>query len=178
MAENTYKSSTFKKPEKEKKSKGSKTGSRFNLDFFRDPRFHLAVGFFLLITSLFLFTAFLSYLFTGKADQSVVEALGDSNLIESGNDADNWLGLYGAVTAHYFMFRWFGIAGFFIPPLVFLLGFKMVFKRELISFFSVFTFSLFAGLWISLLLGYLTHSISGSTEISFLSGGLGYELPF
>ncbi|MDZ4714491.1 MAG: DNA translocase FtsK 4TM domain-containing protein [Cytophagales bacterium] len=176
MAENTYKSSTFKKPEKEKKSKGSKTGSRFNLDFFRDPRFHLAVGFFLLITSLFLFTAFLSYLFTGKADQSVVEALGDSNLIESGNDADNWLGLYGAVTAHYFMFRWFGIAGFFIPPLVFLLGFKMVFKRELISFFSVFTFSLFAGLWISLLLGYLTHSISGSTEISFLSGGLGYEL--
>ena len=176
MAENTYKSNTFKKPEKEKRSKNAKGGSRFNLDFFRDPRFHLALGFFLLITSLFLFTAFVSYLFTGKADQSVVEALGDASLIDSGREADNWLGLYGAITSHYFIFRWFGISGFFIPPLLFLVGFKTVFKRELISFFSAFTFSLFAGLWISLLLGYLTHSISGSTEISFLSGGLGFEL--
>ena len=175
MAENTYKSNTFKKPEKEKRSK-SKSGSRFNLDFFKDPRLHLAVGFFLLISSMFLFTAFISYLFTGKADQSVVEAVGDTSLIESGKEADNWLGFAGAFTSHYFIFRWFGISGFFIPPLLFLVGFRMVFKRELISFFSAFTFSVFSGLWLCLLLGYLTHSISGATEISFLSGGLGYEL--
>ncbi|MBY0434212.1 MAG: DNA translocase FtsK [Cyclobacteriaceae bacterium] len=178
MAENTYKSNTFKKPEKEKKSKGAKGKSRFNLDFFKDPRFLLALGFFLLITSLFLFTAFVSYLFTGKADQSVVEALGDTALLESGRETDNWLGLYGAITSHYFIFRWFGISAFFFPPLIFLLGFRLVFKRELLPFFSAFTFSIFAGLWLSLLLGYLTHSISGATEISFLSGGLGYELAF
>ena len=176
MAENTYKSNTFKKPEKEKRSKAGKGGSRFNLDFFRDPRLHLAAGFFLLITSLFLFIAFVSYLFTGKADQSVVEALGNTTLVESGKEADNWLGLYGAVTSHYFIFRWFGISGFFIPPLLFLIGFRMVFKRELLSFVSAFTFSVFAGLWLCLLLGYLTHSIAGTTEFSFLSGGLGYEL--
>lgn len=178
MAENTYKSNTFKKPEKEKKSKGSKSKSRFNFDFFKDPRFHLAFGFFLLIVSLFLFTAFLSYLFTGKADQSVIEGLSDASMVESGRETDNWLGLYGAFTAHYFIFRWFGISSFFIPPLLFLLGFNLVFKRELLRFFSAFTFSLFAGLWLSLLLGYLTHSISGATEISFLSGGLGYELAY
>jgi S-DNA-T family DNA segregation ATPase FtsK/SpoIIIE len=178
MAENTYKSNTFKKPEKEKKSKSGKSKSRFNLDFFRDPRFHLASGFFLLVISLFLFTGFLSYLFTGKADQSVVEGLGDSSLLESGRETDNWLGLYGAVASHYFIFRWFGISAFFIPPLLFLVGFKLVFKRTLLSFFSAFTFSLFAGLWLSLLMGYLTHSITGATEISFLSGGLGYELAY
>ncbi len=178
MAENTYKSNTFRKPEKDKKSKGGRSKSPFNLDFFRDPRFHLALGFFLLITSLFLLTAFISYLFTGKADQSVVEGLGDAALIESGRETDNWLGLYGAVTSHYFIFKWFGISAFFIPPLLFLLGFRLVTKRELISFFPAFTFSLFAGLWLSLLLGYLTHSISGATEISFLSGGLGYELAY
>jgi S-DNA-T family DNA segregation ATPase FtsK/SpoIIIE len=178
MAENTYKSNTFKKPEKEKKSKGTKSKSRFSLDFVSDPRLHLALGFFLLITSFFLFTAFISYLFTGKADQSVVEGLGNTAVVESGRDTDNWLGLYGAVTSHYFIFRWFGISAFFIPPLLFLLGFRLMFKRALISFFSAFTFSLFAGLWLSLLLGYLTHSISGATEISFLSGGLGYELAY
>lgn len=175
MAENTYKSNTFKKPEKEKKTKG-KSKSKFNFEFFKDPRFALAIGFFLLITSLYLFTAFISYLFTGKADQSVVEALGDTGVIESGREADNWLGLYGAITSHYVVFKWLGISAFFIPPLFFLLGFRLVFKRYLLPIFSVFIFSVFIGLWLSLLLGYVTHSISGVTEVSFLSGGLGYEL--
>jgi S-DNA-T family DNA segregation ATPase FtsK/SpoIIIE len=176
MAENTYKSNTFKKPEKEKKVKSPKSKSRFNFDFFKDPRFILALGFFLLITSLYLFTAFLSYLFTGKADQSVIQALWDTNIVESGKEADNWLGLYGAITSHFLIWKWLGISAFFIPPLLFLLGFKLVFKRELVSIFSAFILSVFAGLWLSLLLGYITHSMAGVTEIGFISGGLGYEL--
>jgi len=176
MAENTYKSNTFKKPEKEKKSKSGKSKSRFNLDFFKDPRFALAFGFFLLITSFYLFTAFLSYLFTGKADQSVVEALWSTNIVESGKEADNWLGLYGAITSHFLIFKWLGISAFFIPPLLFFLGFKLVFKRELVSIFSAFILSAFAGLWLSLLLGYITHYMAGVSEIGFISGGLGYEL--
>src|SRR6478736_8870111 len=112
MAENTYKSNTFKKPEKEKKAKGSGSKSKigFSFAFFKDPRFALAAGFFLLIISLYLFTAFISYLFTGKADQSVVEALGDASFIESGKEAENWLGLYGAITSHYLIFKWLGIS--------------------------------------------------------------------
>lgn len=176
MAENTYKSNTFKKPEKEKKSKSSKSKSRFSFDFFKDPRFILALGFFLLITSLYLFIAFLSYLFTGKADQSVILAFFDTSLAESGREVDNWLGLYGAITSHFLVYQWLGISAFFIPPLLFLLGFKLTFKRELVSIFSAFMLSVFAGLWLSLLLGYITHSISGVTEIGFLSGGLGFEL--
>ncbi|MFM9840239.1 MAG: DNA translocase FtsK 4TM domain-containing protein [Cyclobacteriaceae bacterium] len=176
MAENTYKSNTFKKPEKEKKAKTSKSKFKFDFAFFRDPRLALAVGFFLIIVALYLFTAFLSYLFTGKADQSVVEALWSTNILESGKEAENVLGLYGAVTSHFLIFKWMGISAFFIPPILFLLGFKLVFKRELLPIFSVFIFSAFAGLWLSLLLGYLTHSLAGVNEISFLSGGLGYEL--
>ncbi|MGB3589712.1 MAG: hypothetical protein WBA23_24405, partial [Tunicatimonas sp.] len=37
---------------------------------WRDPRFHLALGFFLIVTSLYLFIAQVSYLLTGAADQS------------------------------------------------------------------------------------------------------------
>ncbi|MBX2895714.1 MAG: DNA translocase FtsK [Cyclobacteriaceae bacterium] len=176
MAENTYKSNTFKKPEKEKKSKSSKSKSRFSFGFFKDPRFALALGFFLLVTSLYFFVAFVSYLFTGKADQSVILAFFDTSLAESGQEVDNWLGLYGAITSHFLIHQWLGISAFFIPPLLFLVGFKLVFKRELVSIFSAFILSVFAGLWLSLLLGYITHSISGVTEIGFLSGGLGFEL--
>ncbi len=176
MAENTYKSNTFKKPEKEKKARSSKSKSRFSFDFFKDPRFILAFGFFLLITSIYLFVSFLSYLFTGKADQSVIQALLETSLNDSGAEVDNWLGLYGAITSHFLIYQWLGISAFFIPPLLFLLGFKFVFKRELVSIFSAFILFVFAGLWLSLLLGYITHSISGVTEFGFLSGGLGFSL--
>jgi S-DNA-T family DNA segregation ATPase FtsK/SpoIIIE len=175
MAENTFKSNTFKKPEKEKKAKAPKSKFKFEFSFFKDPRFALALGFFLLITSLFLFTAFLSYLFTGKADQSVVESW-LSDIVESGHEAENWLGLFGAIISHHLIFKWMGISAFFIPPLLFFLGFRLVFKRDLVSLFSAFILSVFAGLWLSLLLGYITHSLAGVNEIGFLSGGLGYEL--
>lgn len=172
MAQNTYRSNTFRKPDK--KSKAGK--SKFSLQFFNDPRLRLATGFFLLILSLYLLTAFVSYLFTGKADQSVVEALSETGMLTSGAEAENWLGLYGAVTSHYLVFRWLGISAFFVPPVLFLLGFRMVFNRALMPVFSVFIFSVFAGLWLSLLLGYITHSVSGVSEMSFLTGGLGFEL--
>jgi S-DNA-T family DNA segregation ATPase FtsK/SpoIIIE len=173
MAQNTYKSNTFKKPEKEKKSRGSKT--KFSFAFLKDPRFKLAVGFFLMIVSVYLLLSMLSYLFTGQADQSVVSEL-DASTLESGREARNWLGLYGAVTSHYFIYRWFGISAFFLPPLLFIVGFKIVFNRELLRIFSFSILSIFSGVWLSLLLGYMTMINDGVSEWSFLGGGLGYNL--
>jgi DNA segregation ATPase FtsK/SpoIIIE, S-DNA-T family len=175
MAQNTYKSNTFKKPEKEKKGKSS-SKFKFNIGFLRDPRIKLAFGFFLLIAGIYLFLALLSFLFTWRADESVVKGLSDSSLLESGQEAENWLGLYGAVISHYVISRWFGIAAFFLPPLLFIIGFKMIFNRELLRIFSFTIFSVFTGLWLSLLLGYMTMVNEGTSEWSFLGGGLGFHL--
>jgi S-DNA-T family DNA segregation ATPase FtsK/SpoIIIE len=174
MAQNTYKSNTFKKSEKEKKGKSSK--SKFNFDFLKDPRFRLAAGIFTIVIAVYLFFSFLSYLFTGKADFSVVQELFNSSLIESGKEAENWLGLYGAVTSHYFIFRWFGIAAFFIPPLLFVIGFNTVFNRQLLRIFPFTIFAIFSGLWLCLLLGYMTLKNEGASDWSFLGGGLGFQL--
>src|SRR5690349_24129936 len=101
MAQNTYKSNTFKKPEKEKKGKSSKSSFNFNLQFLKDPRFKLATGFFLMIVGVSLFLALFSYLFSWQADESVVQSAlspdDSSNIIDTGRDAENWLGLWGAV---------------------------------------------------------------------------------
>jgi len=178
MAQNTYKSNTFKKPEKEKekKSKGASKGkSKFSVGFLKDPRLKLASGFFFLLLSLYFMLSFLSFLFTGQADQSVIEAR-DLSMVDSGLEAQNWLGYYGALTSHYFIFRWFGVAAFFLPPLLYLIGFKIVFNREPVRIFSYTLFILFAGLWLSLLLGYMTMINDGISEWSFLGGGLGYHL--
>ncbi|MEQ8924804.1 MAG: DNA translocase FtsK 4TM domain-containing protein [Fulvivirga sp.] len=171
MAKNTYKSNTFKESKKEKGSK-----LKLNLTFFKDKRFQLAVGFFLMISAFYLFVAFISYLFTGKADQSVVEAIKETGVIQSGREAENWLGLYGAIISHNFIFKWFGLAAFFTPPLLFIMGHKIVFKREIISVKSTLTFCLFFTIWLSLLLGYSVYNSEGVSEWGFLSGGIGYEL--
>ena len=172
MAKNTYKSNTFKQTKKTK----AKRQLKFNVAFFKDKRFQLTAGFFLLISSLFLFTAFVSYLFTGKADQSVVEAVGQTGMLESGREADNWLGLSGAIISHYFIFRWFGLAAFFTPPLLFLIGYRVVFKKEIVSIYSTFAFCLFFTFWLSILLGYFVFNSEGVSEWGFLSGGIGYQL--
>jgi DNA segregation ATPase FtsK/SpoIIIE, S-DNA-T family len=180
MAQNTYKSNTFKKPEKEKKGKSSKSNFKFSLQFIRDPRFKLAVGFFLMIVGVSLFLALFSYLFTWQADESVVQsALSSSDnadTVESGLEAENWLKLVGAIAAHIFVKRWFGIAAFFIPPFLFLVGFKIVFNRELLRIFSYSIFSIFSTGWLCLLLGYMVRINSGESDWSYLAGGLGLQL--
>ncbi|MGD1959802.1 MAG: DNA translocase FtsK 4TM domain-containing protein [Fulvivirga sp.] len=172
MAKNTYKSNTFKQPKK--KSKGKKLS--LEIKFLKDKRFQLTVGFFLLLSSLFLFVSFLSYLFTGKADQSVVGAVGDTGLIQSGREAENWLGLYGAIISHKFIFAWFGLASFLIPPWLFVLGYRIVFKRTLVALFSATTFTLFFTIWVSILFGYMVYNSEGVSEWGFLGGGVGYEI--
>ncbi|HET8858596.1 FtsK/SpoIIIE family DNA translocase [Marivirga sp.] len=172
MAKNTYKSNTFKKGDKEKSS----TKFNFQLDFLKDRRLHLAFGFFLLTTSIFLFTAFVSYLFTGKADMSVLQSVSETGVKASGSEMDNWLGLLGAQSAYYFIFKWFGLAAFLIPPFLFLAGYRITFNKVIFSIKSAFTFMVFFLFWFSLLLGFMVFESGKITAFSFLCGGIGYEL--
>ena len=66
------------------------------LSLLRDRRFHLFVGFGLLLGSLYLTIAFTSFLITGHADQSVVGAMSTLPVKEAGAESHNWLGLLGA----------------------------------------------------------------------------------
>lgn len=168
MAKNTYKSKQKEKP-------GFKL-PKINISFLHDRRLHLSIGFVLLVSSLFLLTAFISYLFTGQADQSLIGAVDDEGVKATGQEAENWLGLMGAIASHHFMFRYFGIASYLIPPLLFLLGFKIVFSKEILSISRSFVFVSFFLVWISMFLGYIMFSSDQVSSWGFLVGGAGYEL--
>jgi DNA segregation ATPase FtsK/SpoIIIE, S-DNA-T family len=170
MAKNTYKSNTFKKPEK------PKSKSRLRLGFFRDQKFIIVSGIFLIILSIFLAISFISYLFTYSADQSILEATTYSDIRQSGLEIKNWLGLLGAYSSYYLIFRWFGMAAFFIPPLLFVIGVKIALKYIVTPIPSLVKFSMFFMFWISLLMGYITLNTNEVDVWSFLSGGIGYEL--
>ncbi|GAB3648169.1 DNA translocase FtsK [Echinicola sediminis] len=174
MASNTYKSNTFRQKEKAKKKKRS---FNFSFNALKDKKIGLSFGILFMMAGLFLFFAFLGYLFTGPADQSVVVGGGaEVPLREEAAEARNWLGFTGAYVSHWLIFRWFGLAAFLLPPLLFLLGFKWVFKKSLIPLTQYSAFGLFFTFWLGLLLGYVVHILDGFNYLQFLSGGFGYEM--
>jgi S-DNA-T family DNA segregation ATPase FtsK/SpoIIIE len=185
MAKNTFKENTFKKENENKKPVSSPVAAtatiapkapRRNLfAFMSDRRLHLTGGFFLIFFSLFLAVSFVSYLFTGKADQSIVDSVFDSSVRESGVEVENWMRLTGAVVSHLFIFRWFGVASFLFIPVLFFAGYKVVFRRELFPIATLTSFSVFAILWVSLLMGYVILVSHEESFLGFLSGGIGYE---
>jgi len=177
MTKNAYKSNTFKSNTKDKGPK-KKRSFKIDIPFLKDRRFQLSIGFFLLLTSVFIFLACVSYLFTGKMDQSVVEAFFDQNeTVKSlGQEAGNWMKLLGALVAHRLIFSWFGIAAFLIPPLLFLFGYKVIWGKALVKLSRAISFSLFFLIWVSLLMGSMIKGDESISEWSFYSGGLGYQL--
>ncbi|MFD3000828.1 DNA translocase FtsK 4TM domain-containing protein [Pontibacter toksunensis] len=165
------------KPKKEKRNWSFKLPSMpsFRIGFLQDRRFKLAVGFTFLLFSFFLTIAFVSYLFTGNADQSVVETVNGTGLKETGQEAENWLGLFGAWLSHIFIYDWVGLGAFFFIPVLFFAGLGIVFKRVNISMTYVLGLCSFSMLWTSLILGYIVFTTDTVGRLGFLGGGIGVE---
>ncbi|MDX2188727.1 MAG: DNA translocase FtsK 4TM domain-containing protein [Bacteroidota bacterium] len=176
MAQNTFRKNTIKTDAPEEKEPKDENAPRFSFAFLSDKRLKLLFGLSLIFGSIFLVFAMLSYAFTGKADQSVVEALFDSSLRESGKEAENWLGLFGAVASYFLVFKGFGISSILFMPLFFVLGVRIVFQKEFYSVRKLFNYTIFLVFWLSITFGYLTLLTSLENSIGFLGGGIGYEL--
>jgi len=170
MAKNVYKK---KNPTK---SPQKRFDIKIDFSFFKDPKFLLAAGLFLLFVGLCLLLSFGSYLFAGKADQSVVLGLSFGEILASGKEVENLLGLFGAWVSHLFIFRWFGVASFLIIPICFLSGYQLLYNKKLDYFSSIIKISIFFVFWITLILGYLVLISKRQTELLFISGGIGYEI--
>ncbi|SFC96540.1 DNA segregation ATPase FtsK/SpoIIIE, S-DNA-T family [Flexibacter flexilis DSM 6793] len=183
MAQNTYKN-TPKEPQVENPAAASKSKAKsvksikINPTFLQDPKFKFSLGFALMLFSFAVLTALFSALFTGKADQSVVESLWNGTLRESGKEAENWLKLGGAIIAYFLMYKWFGICSFFVPPLLFAAAYRAIFKKSLINLNRITRFAVFMALWVGSLLGYVVYLSEAETSFGFLSGGIGYEIAF
>lgn len=141
-----------------------------------DQRTNLTAGVLLMLLAIGLLVAFISYLFNGPADQSVVGSPGTASLREAGEETRNFLGVAGAYVAQMFVFRWFGVGALGLPLIVFLAGFKLALGRELLPLARTTKGLLFGAVWTSLLLGYIVM-VSGTVETgSVWCGGIGYEV--
>ena len=169
-------------PKPSRAPRGPLPGMSSVLALLRDRRFHLFIGFGLLLGSLYLTIAFTSFLFTGHADQSVVASMSTTPLKEAGQESGNWLGLLGAWAAQLFIYKLFGVAAYALVPIVFFLGYKIVFRSAAGSVSYVLALGLFSMAWLSILLGYVVVTLATpgadpvlAHRLDFLCGGVGFE---
>lgn len=94
--------------------------------FFRDERFKVCLGVFLLAFSLILCLSFTSYFFTWKSDQSILDMGILDILSQDSYMVENWVGKLGAMLSNKFIHDWFGIASFLFIYLTIFYGFYLL----------------------------------------------------
>lgn len=141
-------------------------------------------GLFLLIMSVYFLIAFTSYLFTWEEDQSYISLSngGWGTLLKSSEEIQqldapapvvhNWMGKLGALLAHQFIYKWFGIASYLFMVVLFVLGYRMLFKVKIVSIWKVLGYSLFFLVFTSVALGFIQSFIHPVPH--FLEGEFGF----
>ncbi|MEX0967484.1 MAG: DNA translocase FtsK [Bacteroidia bacterium] len=162
---------TFKNSNKRTSGKKKSSKRRFNLSFKGGTKWVRVGGILMVTIALILLIAFTSFFFTGQADHSQATVFSwDDFRNANPEQVRNWLGSLGAWLSYIFIYRWFGIASYLFIPVIFLLGFRMLFGFFLVPFFRMLYVSLFFIFWISFTLGLVT-----SGPYDFLAGGFGYH---
>ena len=99
----------------------------------KDERTHKITGAVFLLLAVFLFIAFTSYLFTWKEDQDKVFHGASILLPSSEVKVANLLGNLGALIAHQFFYKGFGLASYLFCSFFFIVGVNLLFKRKVFS---------------------------------------------
>src|SRR6187402_3324551 len=99
----------------------------------KDERTHKIAGAVLLLLAVFLFISFTSYLFTWKQDQDKVFQNGADILLGDDIKVNNLLGKLGAYISHFFFYKGFGVASYFLCSFFFVFGANLLFGKKMFS---------------------------------------------
>jgi S-DNA-T family DNA segregation ATPase FtsK/SpoIIIE len=99
----------------------------------KDERTTKILGAVSLLTAIFLFVAFTSYLFTWQEDQDKVQQFGIKVFTVDDIQIHNLLGVLGAYVAHFFIYKGFGVASYFFCSFFFILGVNLLVGKKIFS---------------------------------------------
>jgi S-DNA-T family DNA segregation ATPase FtsK/SpoIIIE len=122
----------------------------------KDERTMKILGSVALLTSLFLFVAFTSYLFTWQEDQDMVQLWRTQLFSLQDVKANNLLGYIGAFVAYQMMFNGFGIAAYLFCTFFFVLGVNLFFTKPIFSLWRNVRYVLLGLLVLSTCFAFLT----------------------
>lgn len=125
----------------------------------------IVLGCLLLLFSVALLVAFISFYIYGQVDQSAVAQLTDRS-----ETVKNWLGKFGAFLADVMVYHGFGLASFLFVRLFFLTGTFLILDLSARKLKNIWFWDLFAIIIVSVLFGFF------ATSLPELGGVIGYEL--
>lgn len=165
--------------------KRAKTKSFESINFSEGQRKALKIlGLFLLLLAGLFTVAFVSYLFTWQSDQSYIAQSngGWSTLLQTSEEihdenidtpiVQNKLGKFGALLANQFIYEWFGVASFLFILMLFVIGYKFLYKRSLLPVWKTILYSSISIIILSITLGFAQDFISNTPHI--LEGKFGF----
>ena len=144
-------------------SKAKEKTSIFN--FLKTRQTQNIIGLFLLLFSLFLCIAFISFFFNWQKDQSSLNYFTDKTI-----KSNNLLGKIGANLSHLFIYKGFGLAAFVIVYQFLITGFYIIIKRKISKIIISWNWGLVSMLWLTITLGFLNK------KYALFSGVIGFEL--
>ncbi|MFK8036880.1 MAG: DNA translocase FtsK 4TM domain-containing protein [Crocinitomicaceae bacterium] len=163
------------------KNKPTKSKAKTKVNFLKPikdlfskdrKKLRLSVGSILILVGIYQIFAFISYLFTWKADQDKVINKSLSQFLFSDSEIiiDNHLGKLGAWVSHHFFYDWFGLPSFVFPFLCLLFGLYLMIKYALLPLKKTLAVSAVSLVVFSLVLGFF------NTPQNFPFGGnFGYS---
>ncbi|WP_439153224.1 DNA translocase FtsK 4TM domain-containing protein [Winogradskyella sp.] len=155
-----------KKTTKKKRTTKPKTKAKRQRPSFKlSSQQKLIFGSLLIIIGVLLFISFLSFVFTGKEDQSIL-----SNFPERSDEYKNWASQVGAWVSAFFIAKGFGIPSFIFSGLLFLSGIYVTLDLKKDKLRKHWIWGTLIVIWLSILFGFFTH------KYDLLGGTIGYEM--
>lgn len=149
-------------------------------ELVKDERTHKIVGVLLLLTCIFLFTSFSSYLFTWAEDQSAVKN-GSLFFPEKDIRIANILGMLGAWVSHQFFFNGFGLPSYLLCILFFVGGMNILTGKNMFSFRRHLRYVVAGVIYFSVLLAFIGKSSAfpwggafGNMSVNWLNSLIGW----
>jgi S-DNA-T family DNA segregation ATPase FtsK/SpoIIIE len=142
------------------------------LPWWKDGRVSKITGMGLLLGSFILAVSFTSYLFTVSDDQSDLLNNVSGALTDNSLQVHNTLGRLGAVLAHVFIDRLFGLASYLFCGILFVTGFNMLMQRRVFNALKISLYSFFGLVWLSAALSFINYLVHPSSVINW-GGGFG-----
>ena len=102
-------------------------------NIFQNDIFNFIFGLVLLLLAIYMVIAFISFLTTGQADQSLVLDMRPGEWLNTEREFRNSCGSMGALLSWFFMARCFGLSAFLIPVFLALTGLKMMHVYQNVS---------------------------------------------
>lgn len=155
-----------KKTTKKKRTTKPKTKAKRQRPSFKlSSQQKLIFGSLLIIIGVLLFISFLSFVFTGKEDQSIL-----SNFPERSDEYKNWASQVGAWVSAFFIAKGFGIPSFIFSGLLFLSGIYVTLDLKKDKLRKHWIWGTLIVIWLSILFGFFTD------KYDLLGGTIGYEM--